>query len=163
MPRNDPSPPYDPQQHRLYEWERAFVESKTPGAVMSRQETQELARRASGLLGIREPRIRFLPLNVSCRANMRTHEIEIADWGRTKPTLLHEIGHLATIREVMAGDAPHGKAFLSTVIALYARFIPLPIDYLIETAVFRGLILDEPRARGPIGNETREGFFPGVL
>lgn len=157
------SPDNDPQQHLLYSWESAFVDGKVASAVMSRQETVELVARSCALLGIPEPRLRFLQLNVSCRADMMRNVIEIADWGRTRPTLLHEIAHLATIKDVIRGDHPHGRAFLSTAIGLYARFVPLPIDYLVETARFRGLDFDERRARGPLGKEKDESFFPGAI
>lgn len=153
----------DPQQHRLYAWERAFVETRMREEVMSRDETMRLVARTSGLLAIETPRVRFIKLNVSCRANMRLHLLEIADWGRTRWTILHEMSHLGTWRDVLRGDSPHGSAFLSVAIGLYWRFLDIPVDYLVETARSQGLQFDEARARGPLAAEARPSFFPGEI
>lgn len=153
----------DPQQERVYAWERAFVETKVPDEVMSRDETLLLVARAAGLLLIPSPKVRFLALNVSCRADMRRNSLEIADWGRTRPTLLHEMAHLGTVPDVLAGDSPHGRAFVATAMGLYARFLRLPLDYLVETALIQRLDFDEHRARGPLHAEAVTSFYPGEI
>lgn len=153
----------DPQQHKLYAWERAFVETRVREEVLSRDETLDLVARSSGLLAIEPPRVRFIKLNVSCRANMRLHVMEVADWGRTRWTILHEMAHFATWRDVLGGDSPHGRAFLSVSIALYHRFLGIPLDHMIGTARSQGLDLDERRARGLLPSEARSSFYPGDL
>lgn len=148
----------DPQQNQLYEWERAFVETRVPAEAMSTDEVVLLIARVSGTLGIPTPRVRFLSLNVSCRAVIHENVLEVAPWGRTRATLLHEMAHLGSWPAILRGDSPHGRAFTTLAIILYNRFLGLPLDYLVDTAQSRRLDLDPVAARSPIGNEVQPDF-----
>lgn len=151
---------HDPQQERLYEWERAFVEPKCPPQIMSIQEVRGLVARACGLAQIREPSIKFTSINVACKAYPGRNELEIADWGRSRPTILHEIAHLASWDWVLAGDAPHGRVFTTFAIVLYNRFLGLSIEYLTDTAASRNLAFDPLGVHGLLPSEGMKDFFP---
>lgn len=148
----------DPLQERLYEWERSFIETKVPQQIMSRDQIVGLVGRATALLELRQPKVRFVSLNVSCRATPALNLLEIADWGRNPHVLLHETAHLATWGAVLAGDAPHGLAFTTIAIILYNRFLGLSLDYLLETAGSRGLSFHEPAARSRLPVEDQVQF-----
>jgi hypothetical protein len=129
----------DPQRETLYEWERAYVDARWPPETMSAEEVRALVVRVSAVLRIPEPTISFKSIDISCKARPLANRLDIADWGRTRPTILHEMAHLGSWRAVLRGDTPHGVAFTTMAIALYHRFLGMPLDYLEESAASRGL------------------------
>lgn len=123
----------------LYDWERNYVE---PGAVgfLSREACLALVSKAAVASGIPAPAVRFAKsASMSCRAVPSKWQVVIADWGRTPVTVLHEVAHLATIRNVMAGEDPHGPAFLAQAIDYYSRFLGIDGEALRKSAAAVGL------------------------
>lgn len=151
-------PLQDPQQHAVYEWQRSYVETRVARETMGKDETAILVARVSGLLGFPRPQVIYLNAHVACRAHMRKNTIEIAPWGRERHVVLHELAHFGSWQHVLRGDSPHGAMFVTVAIALFTRYLGLPVDYLIESAASHGLLFHEDLARGPIGAEIEEDF-----
>ena len=136
MPLVDPN---DPQAERVYEWERACVETRVPLEVRSLDEMNDLVLEAAGFLGIGLPDVRTTNSDTACKAIPGEWAIEIAPWGRNAVTVLHEVAHLGTWNQVLVGEQPHGAAFVGAAIMLYSRFLGLDPDRLTTSAGAYGL------------------------
>lgn len=142
---------------RLYDWERNSVEPFAK-AFLSREECEALVSRAAGAAGIKLPRVRFAKsASMPCRAVPTRWEVVIADWGRTPVTVLHEVAHLATLPAVIAGEDPHGPAFLAQAIAFYACFLGMDEGRLRQTAISVGLAVAVKAEKKPPRSD-RDGF-----
>ena len=130
----------DSQQFEVYAWERDFVEKAVGSEMMSRQECEEMVLAAAAHLRLPSvPDVSFPTLLRDCRAYPSRNLIEIAEWGRGRVTLLHEIAHFGSWREVIRGEEPHGESFMGCAIGLYAKFLGLSLDELERTATLRKL------------------------
>lgn len=153
-------PPQDPQAERLYEWERSWLEPKLPPEIMSQEEVRGLVARVSAATSIIEPTVAFVSLNVACKAKPLQNRLEIADWGRSRLTILHELAHLVSWPWVMRGDAPHGRAFTTVAIILYNRFLGFSLDFLAGSAVNRQLDFDPRAIYAKLPSEAQQDFYP---
>ncbi len=120
-----------------------------------------MARAAAAHLGMRQPAIGFTAMpGVPCLAYPSRHALRIAEWGRDQVTVLHEVSHLATWPAVLRGEAPHGPAFVTMAIALYARFLGIPVAWLEETARMRRIAFRPGRrAAAPESVDLLPGDF----
>ena len=150
----------DPQAERLYEWERSWLEPKLPSEIMSQEEVRGLVARVSAAAGIVEPTVVFVSVNVACKAKPWENKLEIADWGRSRLTILHEIAHLATWPWVIRGDAPHGRAFTTVAIILYNRFLGFSLEFLSASAANRQLDFDTRAIHAKLPSESQQDFYP---
>lgn len=151
----------DPQQHEVYAWERDFVEPRVGPEIMSREECLDLVAAAAAHLGLPStPTVTFPVIQMACKAIPSRNAIEIADWGRSRITVLHEMAHFGSWRKVVQGEAPHGESFLGCAIGLYAKFCGLDLNWLEQTATLRRLRFI-PNIEPTIGRIA--DFFPGEI
>jgi len=144
---------------RVYDWERCYVEPYDV-SFLSRDDIRSLVTIAAGILSIAVPGVRFVKSAATpCRADPARWQIEIADWGRNRVTILHEMAHLATIRRVAAGEDPHGPSFVAMAIRLYARFLDLDEAHLKSLAIRSGIKVGEVSSgRTSAGRFMEEDF-----
>ncbi len=150
----------DEVARKLYHWEDAFVATKQrPGdMLLTSEQCRLLVEQACTVTGTRLPTVRFRnAAHVPCKANFRTWEIILAEWGRAALPVLHEVGHLATFDDVMAGENPHGPSFARMVIELYATFMGVDMEYMLRTAARCGVVVGPHRGR--IGLPSNESPF----
>lgn len=138
-------PDNDPLQKRLYDWERACVDSRARPEIMSRDECAAFVRLVVRSRAISVSSLRFTATG-DCYATPGGL-ISIADWGRTKHTILHELAHLVTFPDVAAGDPAHGESFVVAVIELYAEFLGLDVQELSRSAQVFGVLTKKGAAR----------------
>lgn len=130
----------DSQQYEVYAWERDFVEKLVGPEMMSREECEDLVAAAAVHLRLPSvPSVSFPVIKEACRAYPSRNLIEIAEWGRGRVTVLHEMAHFGSWRNVIQGEEPHGESFVGCAIDLYARFLRIGIDELERTARLRRL------------------------
>lgn len=131
--------PVDKIANAVYAWEKSYVEPR-PALYLSSEQVVDLARQASWKENIPVPIIRFVKSNsLPCQAHIDTWMIDIADWGRTPCTVLHEVAHLATLPALAKGEDPHGPSFVTKCIDLYHHFIKIPLEHLCWSATRSGL------------------------
>ena len=128
--------PADPQAQVVYEWERRHVEPLLAPAMMSSAQVEILVGEACAATGTRSPAVRYANLAMPCHADTRTWTLLIANWGRNKVTVLHEVAHLAVHGREREG---HGPAFVGMAISLYAAFCAMDGDALAASARRMGL------------------------
>lgn len=151
----------DTQQHEVYAWERDFVEKRVGPEIMSREECRDLVAAAAAHLGLRTaPTVSFPVIQMACKAIPSKNAIEIADWGRSKVTVLHEMAHFGSWRAVIRGEEPHGDTFVGCAIGLYAKFCGLDVKWLEEKAAMRRLRF-VPNLKPNLGRIS--DFFPGEI
>jgi hypothetical protein len=147
-------PAADPQQHAVYAWEREHVERPLGNEVLGWDDATMLALHASSWLRIPVPAIRSVRSeSLPCFADPWNWTLSISDWGRTRPVLMHEMAHLGTLPELRQGEAPHGAAFVGTVIALYSCFLGMDTARLLASAAHCGLTVSIP-CRLPVAPAT---------
>lgn len=129
--------PIDYQQDRVYRFENAVVEP-IAHFLLSRQDIGALVDRLCRLTGTPVPEIRYRgSTDLPCRAIVGggAYRLEIADWGRTPPIVIHECAHLCQyadpggIAELRAG-VHHGPVFVRMAIDLYATFMTVEVEVL---------------------------------
>jgi hypothetical protein len=134
------------QTQRVYDYEAEVVEP-IARFLLSREEIRALVDRMCRLTGTPVPDIRFLgSTTIPCKAVVGpgVYRLDIADWGRTPPVVLHETAHLAQFadphgrRELMARNH-HGPVFVRLAIDLYAAFMDVDVDTLERLAIARGV------------------------
>ena len=148
----------DPNQERVYAWERAYVDERLTPSILSSEQCFSFIWSIASHLAIPMPRITFTQ-GGACFATS-SWAISLADWGRTHQTILHEMAHLATFDKVMAGEAGHGPSFVLTVIDLYSTFLGFDADELTIAAVEVGILGSEhlPMRKSP---RNEDPFFAG--
>jgi hypothetical protein len=129
--------PRDYQQQRVYDFENEVVEPIAP-FLLSRDDIAAMVDRLCRLTGAPVPEIRYRgSTDLACRAVVGggAYRLEIADWGRTPPVVIHECSHLCQLadpagrRELQAG-IHHGPVFVRMAIDLYANFMTLDLETL---------------------------------
>ncbi|ACS43435.1 hypothetical protein [Methylorubrum extorquens] len=137
----------DFQQQRVYDYEAAVVEP-IAHFLLSRDDIRALVDRMCRLTGTPVPDIRFLgSTTIPCKAVVGpgVYRIDIADWGRTPPVVLHETAHLAQYadlagrRELMARNH-HGPVFVRLAIDIYSAFMDVDLDVLEKLATAHGVV-----------------------
>ena len=147
----------DEVARRLYHWEDAFVDPRQrPGdRLLTSEQCRELVFNACAVTGTRVPYVRMKSAShVPCKANFRTWEIILAEWGRAALPVLHEVAHLATFDDVMRGENPHGPSFARMAIEFYAVFMGVDMEYMLRTAAKCGVLVGPPRGRISTPNDT---------
>jgi hypothetical protein len=142
--RNAPrsyGPDDDPLQKRVYDWERACVDSRARPEIMSREQCASFIRLVVRSRPISVRSLRFTATG-DCYATP-AGLISIADWGRTKHTILHELAHLVTFDAVAGGEPAHGESFVLAVIELYAEFLGLDVQDLSRSAQVFGVLTEK--------------------
>lgn len=145
--------PADYQQQRVYDYEAAAVEP-IAHFLLSRDDIRSLVDRMCRLTGTPVPDVRFLgSTTIPCKAVIGpgVYRLDIADWGRTPPVVLHETAHLAQFadpegrRELMAG-VHHGPVFVRLAIDIYSTFLAVEIDVLERLALLHKVSFAARRA-----------------
>ncbi len=129
--------PIDYQQDRVYGFENEVVEP-IAHFLLSRQDIAALVDRLCRLTGTPVPEIRYRgSTELPCRAMIGggAYRLEIADWGRTPPVVIHECAHLCQFddpagRAELRAGIHHGPVFVRMAIDLYASFMTVGVDAL---------------------------------
>lgn len=139
-------PSADYQQQRVYDYEAEAVEP-IAHFLLSRDDIRALVDRMCRLTGTPVPDVRFLgSTTIPCKAVIGpgVYRLDIADWGRTPPVVLHETAHLAQFadsegrRELMAG-VHHGPVFMRLAIDIYSLFMDVDLATLERLAIAHGI------------------------
>lgn len=138
--------PLDYQQDRVYGFENAVVEP-VAHFLLSRQDIAALVDRLCRLTGTPVPEIRYRgSTELPCRAIVDggAYRLEIADWGRTPPVVIHECAHLSQYadpdgRAELRAGIHHGPIFVRMAIDLYAMFMAVGVDALEQMATAHGV------------------------
>ena len=154
---------HDPQQNLVYEWEFAQVDYIAPKEVLSTSEMEMFVTQVSKDLMIRPVSVISTNSNLPCRAIFREWAIEIAPWGRSQVTVLHEMAHFGTIKQIMKGAEPHGPEFVGVAIGLYVAYLGFDKGYLIKTAENSGIRVGEvPEFKGRKKKDDSKRLFDGI-
>jgi hypothetical protein len=124
---------------REYDWEANYVEPCIPPVRLSREECEEYVMKAVAISGVVAPTLSFPKTRNRCTFYPKRWHVEISGWGRTPVTILHEMAHLAALPAAIAGENPHGPAFVRQAIEFYHRIIGIDQAYLFKTAASIGL------------------------
>lgn len=136
---------------RVYRWEELYVEPRqhSNDRLLAKSQVRDYIERACAATGTRVPTLRYKASElVPCKANIERWEITIAEWGHSAVTVLHEVAHLATVRNVMAGENGHGPSFVRQALLFYNGFLGIDLAYLLETAARSGVAV-APLGRTP--------------
>lgn len=123
--------------------------------LLTTEQCRELVTRACQVTGTRQPTVRMKNASHSpCKADFRSWEIVLTEWGRAALPVLHEVAHLATFEDVIRGENPHGPAFARMAIDFYAVFMGVEMEYMLRTAARCGVLVGPPRGRISTPNDT---------
>lgn len=129
-----------------YAWEAQYVEPRAV-AYLSKDDCVDLIRSAALREGIKVPVVNFMSVDrLPCKANIDTWTIDIAYWGRTPVTLLHELAHLVTVDAIFKGEDPHGPTFIAKCIDYYHHYLKIPVDHMRDGARKFGLKIGNVRS-----------------
>lgn len=132
---------YDGQKARVYRWDDVLL-ARFPVLAMTLDhvEAQQWADHACRMVGVRSVTINFND-RLRRRCYYKLGQIELATWGRTLGTLIHEIGHhCVTMDASLRGKRvePHGAEYVGWMLRLLA-LVP---------GVDRQVVEDEAKALG---------------
>lgn len=122
----------DPQQHRVYDWERQVQANLLPGefgAAISLERAQAIADAVfEDVFGQsrRPPRVRLVDEDYSAYAH-RFRQIRLTERGLNAATVLHELVHAVLAAEAersLRSWAGHGREYAATVLMLWERYVP---------------------------------------
>lgn len=141
----------------VYDWEAEVVE---PHAVemLDKDGCRAILREVCRLARLEPPRLIFTPLRVPCYYEPRDRKIRIAEWGRTRVTVLHEIAHYVDHAMNGLGAAPHGPNFVRIAMALYARYVGVPLDDMEKGAAVRRVPFADRSAFSLSGSSSSDFF-----
>lgn len=122
-----------------YAWEAHYVEPKAV-SYMSKDDCLDMVQTVALRENLPIPKINFMSAaNIPCYANISDWSINIAIWGRTPVTILHELAHLMTADLLTRGEDPHGPTFIAKCIDYYHYFLKIPVEDMREGARKFGL------------------------
>jgi hypothetical protein len=139
--------PLDYQKERVYAFEDEVV-LPIADFLLSRQDIEAMVDSLCRLTGTPVPEIRYRgSTDLACRAIVGggAYRLEIADWGRKPPVVIHECAHLAQLQDP-AGRAElrahihHGPVFVRMAIDLYATFMAVEVDALERLATAHDVV-----------------------
>ncbi len=122
-----------------YAWEAHYVEPRAI-AYLAKDDCVDLIYTVALRENIQIPKINFMNVDqIPCYANISDWSINIAQWGRTPVTILHEMAHLTTFEFLKSGEDPHGPTFIAKCIDYYHYFLKIPVEHMRDGARKFGL------------------------
>lgn len=122
----------DPQQHRVYDWERQVEANLLPeefGEAISLERAQGIADAVFGDMfgpSRRPPRVRLVDEEYSAYVH-RFRQIRLTERGLNAATMLHELVHAALAAEAEQSSRRwegHGREYAATILMLWERYLP---------------------------------------
>ncbi len=123
---------YSMQDQRVYDWTAdLFPIAEQP--MISMDEAQALVRHVWSFYRADEaaPLVEGLA-DPHANASSRNGKIAVPRWGQNKAIVLHEAAHLLC-------DEGHGPEYVKLVMDLYAMFMGVDRDYMMERAAYHQL------------------------
>lgn len=119
---------------KVYDWETNYI-SPLDGHYLSKYDCFDLIQKSSDFLKINPPTVRLRKASqIPCEAVPKKWEMILADWGRTRVTVLHEMAHFVSYKATYEyGDDPHGLLFIIHAMLLYHKFLNISVNVLIKT------------------------------
>lgn len=162
----------DPQQYRVYDWERQ-VEANLLPAELDEAITLERAQAIANAVfadvfgpSRRPPRVRVVDEAQSYYSH-QFRQIRLSEAGLDVPTVLHETVHAALAVQqtnTFARWAGHGPQYANTILMLWQRYIPgFDLRRALEAAVLHGVDIASRSPLSPVGGDAGAAAVTAAL